>query len=223
MSLLDLLNRAGPGAAWIKLHLDFPHKDFCLIWPFSRIQSGYACFGVENVAVHRFMCEYRNGPQPEDRPHAAHSCGRGHEGCVNPWHLDWKSISDNQLDRYQHSGPQPRWKLTPEQVDEIRALQGRARVIDIARQFGISDTNVRNIHAGRLWKQDRTDYRNWTPEEILRIRSSPTGVPGTVPALAQEFSVSTATIYRIKTHASYSHVVTEELSIPSTQHQDAAK
>lgn len=222
MSLLDLLDRPGPGAAWIKLHLNFPHHDFCLIWPFSRIQSGYACFGAENIAVHRFMCEYRNGPQPEDKPHAAHSCGRGHEGCVNPWHLDWKSVSENQADRYQHSGLQPRWKLTPAQVDEIRALQGRARVIDIARQFGISDTNVRNIHAGRLWKQDRTDYRQCTHEEIRKIRSSPEGVVGVVKSLAEEFGVSTSTIYRIKTHESYAHVDSEALVVSSTDKSGAA-
>lgn len=209
MNLLDLLESPGPGAAWIKLHLDFPHKDFCLIWPFGRIQSGYAAFGADNIAVHRFMCEYRNGPQPADKPHAAHSCGRGHDGCVNKWHLDWKSVSENQIDRFQHSGYQPRFKITPEQVDEIRALKDRARVIDIARQFGISDTNVRNIQAGRLWKKDRSGYRAWTENEIARIRSTPVGVVGVIKALAEEFGVTAGTIYRIKNGQSYRHVETE--------------
>lgn len=207
-TLAARLEGDGQARAWIREHLDYPH-DWCLLWPFSRIQSGYATFGSDHNAVHRFMCEHRNGPQPVDKPHAAHSCGRGHEGCVNPRHLDWKSVSENQLDRFQHSGPQPRWKLTPQQVDEIRALKDRARVIDIARQFGISDTNVRNIHAGRLWKQDRTDYRQWTPEEIQRIRTSPVGVVGTVKALAAEFGVTTSTIYRIKGGESYSHIQSE--------------
>jgi hypothetical protein len=215
-TLAARLEGDGQARAWIREHLDYPH-DWCLIWPFSRIQSGYATFGSEHIAVHRFMCEHRNGPQPADKPHAAHSCGRGHEGCVNPRHLDWKTISENQLDRYIHSGPQPRWKLTPQQVDEIRALKDRARVIDIARQFGISDTNVRNIHAGRLWKQDRTDYRQWTTEEIHRIRTSPVGVVGTVKALAEEFGVTSGTIYRIKNGQSYGHVQDEVLAITSPE------
>lgn len=204
-SLASKLEGDGKTRAWIRAHLDYPH-DWCLIWPFARIPSGYALFGGEHISVHRFMCEYRNGPQPADKPQAAHSCGRGHEGCVNPRHLSWKSNSENQIDRFRHSGLQPRRKLTPEQVDEIRALKDRANAADIARQFDISESNVRKIHTGKLWKLDRADYRIWTADEISRIRTSPVGVVGVVKALAEEFGVTTSTIYRIKGGDSYSHV-----------------
>lgn len=194
--------------AWLKAHLDYPH-DWCLMWPFATDGSGYPVLGGQHVGVHRLMCEHRNGPAPSAKHQAAHSCGRGHRACVNPRHLTWKTASENQLERYQQSGPGPRWKLTPAQVDEIRALEGRALVADIAAQYNITRKNVRDILAGRLWKQDRTGYREWTSEEIQRIRTSPVGVVGTVKALAEEFGVASATIYRIKNGQSYSHVQSE--------------
>ena len=215
-SLAAKLGGNGKARAWIRAHLDYPH-DWCLIWPFSRIPSGYALFGGDNISVHRFMCEHKNGPQPADKPYAAHSCGRGQDGCVNPNHLDWKTNSENLIDRYRHSGSYPRRKLTADQVDQIRALKGRARTVDIAKQFDISETNIRNIHAGKLWKQDRIDHRIWTADEIQRIRNSPVGVVGTIKALAEEFGVTNCTIYRIKNGQSYGHVQDEALALTSPE------
>lgn len=216
-TLAARLEGDGQARAWIREHLDYPH-DWCLIWPFSRIQSGYATFGSEHIAVHRFMCEHRNGLQPADKPHAAHSCGRGHDGCVNPKHLDWKTISENQLDRYMHSGPTKRAKLTPEEVDEILALKGRSRVRDIAEQFGVSDTNIRSIHAGRLWKETSTrQTRVFNEDEVNLIRATPWQVKS-ANQFAKEFGVHRAVIDRIRGGKTYkwANSDTPTTQLPST-------
>jgi hypothetical protein len=195
----------GPGAEWLKAHFDFPHKDWCLIWPFSRSQTGYAMFGADNkFRAHRVMCEHRHGPAPSPDHYAAHSCDRGHEGCVNPWHLDWKTPSENQFDRYKTDEPRQRWKLTPEQAKEIRELKGLERIQDTAARYAINESNVRLIQAGKTWRQDRRGIHIFTREEVARIRSA-TPERGMVPALAKEFGVSTSAIYRIRIGKSHQH------------------
>jgi len=219
-SLLDRLNgNNGQRAAWIRANLDFPHKDWCLIWPFARSDTGYAIFGEPPRKVHRLMCEHRHGPAPTPEHHAAHSCDRGHDGCVNPWHLDWKTPSDNQYDRYRDgAAPRPRYKLTPEQAREIRDLKGLEHTKDTAARYGIRESNVRLIQSGKTWKKDRPDIRQWTDEEIKRIRSSPVGIKGLVKDLAKEFGVTDSTIYRIRNAQSYRHLDCEASSTLTRPH-----
>lgn len=196
----------GPGASWIKAHFDFPYKDWCLIWPFSRSQTGYAMFKDKCVRVHRVMCEHRHGPAPTPEHYAAHSCDRGHEGCVNPWHLDWKTPSENQLDRHKNGEIQPRKKLTADQAREIRDLKGLERVQDTATRYGINESNVRLIQAGKTWRENRRDSHDFTREEIQRIISAPPKT-GLIPGFAKEFGVSTSAIYRIRIGKSYQHLI----------------
>lgn len=198
----------GPGAQWIKAHLDYPHKDWCLPWPFSLDTNGYAHIGAEKRAVHRIMCEYRNGPPLSEELHAAHSCGRGHDGCVNPWHLDWKTPSQNQDDRYQNYVPAPARKLTPAQVDEIRSLKGRATLADIARQFGCSPTNIWQIHAGKAWSSTKPRKRVFTVEEVQLIRRTP-WQEKSAAQFAEEFGVHTSAIERVRQFKSYRYVEVE--------------
>ena len=205
-SVLAKLEGKGLQRAWVKAHLDYPHEDWCLIWPFASTGGATVQMGVEHTNVFRLMCEYRNGPPPTDKHQAAHSCGRRHAACVNPLHLSWKTNGENQKERFQHSGPQPRFKLTPAQVDEIRALEGRATVYDIAEQFKVSPNNIRSILAGKLWKNRRMDFRDWTAEEIRRILAAQSGAVGVIKGLAKEFGVTTSTIHRIKAGKSFRHL-----------------
>lgn len=134
------------------------HGDDCLIFPFVLAQNGYGYFlaGNRSHSAHRFMCEKRNGPPPTSKHHAAHNCGNGERGCVNPCHLEWKTNSQNQLDRKAHGtdrhGKGSRWKLTPEQVAEIRACKDVEPVASLARRFGIKDATIRQIHTYRIWR-----------------------------------------------------------------------
>lgn len=202
MSLLDRLDSDIPSKNWIRAHLDYPHEDWCLIWPFGRNTNGYGHFGGGNVLVHRLMCEYKHGPAPTDKPFAAHSCDRGHEACVNPNHVSWKTPRGNQLDRFRGRPVQPRRKLTPEQVDEIRALKDRARMVDVAAKFGISEPNVRLIQSGKTWRMDSRRSHIFTREELLRIKSAPQA-DGVTKAFAKEFGVHLVTIQRIRSGTYY--------------------
>lgn len=138
-------SRRGEGevAKWLRYHANYD-AEWCLIFPFSRNdETGYGSFGHEGKQryAHRFMCELVHGPAPADKPYCAHSCGRGHEGCVHPKHLSWKSISENLLDRRQHGtvrhGSRATPKLTEEQIAQIRALKGQKTQQQLADMFGV--------------------------------------------------------------------------------------
>jgi hypothetical protein len=201
-SLLDRLETGnGEVANWIRAHLDFPHKSWCLIWPFARSDTGYAVFGNPMRKVHRLMCEHRHGPAPSPQHHAAHSCDRGHEGCVNPWHVDWKTASENQFDR-RRNGLHARYKLTPEQAKEIRELKGLEHTKDTAARYGIRESNVRLIQSGKTWKKDRIDFRIFTEEEVAAIRNTPWQVKS-AKQWAAELGATRSAIDRIRAGITY--------------------
>lgn len=129
----------------------------CLIWPFSR-NRGYAqiILNNKNVGVSRYICTITNGAPPTAGHDAAHSCGKGHEGCVAPGHLGWKTKTENQADRLLH-GTHGRGensataKLTEMDVQEIRAILGTRSQCSIAIRFGVSDALVSRIKTGKSW------------------------------------------------------------------------
>jgi hypothetical protein len=78
--------------------------DDCLIWPYGRSKSGYGIMTLNGKqgSVHRFVCTAINGPPPFEKAEAAHSCGKGHLGCVSPHHLRWATRVENQADMIIH-------------------------------------------------------------------------------------------------------------------------
>lgn len=146
----------GRGAAvtWLRDRVD--HKgDDCLIWPFAIIR-GYGCVCVNNVShyAHRFMCELVHGPAPDPKYHAAHSCGKGQLGCVNPNHIFWKSASENERDKRGHGTMYRggyRKKLRPEEVIAIRLLRDIRTQEELAAMFYVSRRNIGSILEGRTW------------------------------------------------------------------------
>jgi hypothetical protein len=151
------LDRPGHSALmrWMGDHVFYPHDYCCLIWPFGRSTGGYATFGRNGrqLYVHRFMCEQMHGPAPEGHQ-AAHSCGRGHDGCVNPRHLSWKTASDNQMDRARHGTKHQgrKAKLTREQAEQILAAKGIELPHVTAKRFSVTESNVRQIQTGKIWR-----------------------------------------------------------------------
>lgn len=144
---------------WIRDHVAHQDDD-CLIWPFSRNPiNGYGHFGHErkHYLAHRFMCKLAHGEPPTPKHQAAHSCGKGRDGCINPRHLSWKTHSQNQLDRRLHGTKHNAWwgkkgKLKPQQVLAIRALKGQLTQAAIARDFMTTESNVRAIQNGKTWR-----------------------------------------------------------------------
>lgn len=76
----------------------------CLIWPFGRNGDGYGSVQVDGkmVNAHRYLCQIAHGEPPTATHQAAHSCGKGHLGCVAKNHLRWATPAENQADRLIH-------------------------------------------------------------------------------------------------------------------------
>lgn len=148
----------GGGIKWLRAHVGHEGDD-CLIWPWGN-RRGYAVVSVNGKQpfATRVMCELRYGPPPTPSHESAHSCGRGHLGCVNPNHLSWKTRSDNQRDRRRHgTHGKGRWnhvkfKLTPEKVAQIRAIGSSKSKQEIGIIFGITPSNVAKILKYQSWR-----------------------------------------------------------------------
>lgn len=137
-----------------------PHTgDDCLIWPYGR-SAGYGAIYSpaigQNEFVHRIACAERHGPPPSPDHEAAHSCGNGHEGCVNPEHLRWATRGENAQDMVAH-GRSCRaekahfTKLDEQKVREIRALKGVEPQRVTARRYGVSQPAIRYIQIRKNW------------------------------------------------------------------------
>lgn len=132
--------------------------EVCLVWPYTRNGHGYAQLriGGKSVGAYRHVCGLINGPAPTPDHEAAHSCGNGHLGCVNPQHLRWATSFENQADRLVHGTDcrgekSPLAKLSAEQVLAIRRMEGATSPSEIARQFGTTLQNVRLIQKRKRW------------------------------------------------------------------------
>ena len=131
----------------------------CLIWPYGMDRHGYGLvhIGVKNRNAHRVVCELAHGEPPTKKHVAAHNCGKGHEGCVNPHHLRWATREENAQDQVEHGTKvqgetHGASKLTEEQVREIIAAKGKLLQREIAKEHGIKREAVSKIHRGIRWK-----------------------------------------------------------------------
>lgn len=129
-----------------------------MTWPFERTWKGYGRMRVDGKrkAAHRYVCEIFHGEPPSPRHVAAHSCGKGHEGCVNPHHLRWATTKENHADR-KHHGTLPRGeangnaKLVYADVLAIKGLLNTTTQKEIAQKFGVSRGAIRDIKTKRSW------------------------------------------------------------------------
>jgi hypothetical protein len=195
------------GYRWIMQQIDH-QGDQCLIWPFSCCTPGYGMFMFETKRrlAHRFMCEQKYGPAPDDSYHAAHSCGN--RRCVNPGHLSWKTQSDNQLDRRTHgTNNKTRRKITQMQADQIRALKGIETGIETAARYGITESNVRQIQDGKTWA-NRGMMHIWTAQDDAKLREALSqGHPARKVAelLGHDVGSVTGRMYRLKLRTQSGH------------------
>ncbi|TBG78608.1 hypothetical protein ELG76_04130 [Rhizobium leguminosarum] len=123
--------------------------DECLIWPFGKDKNGYGKIRIcdKTAVASRYVCELVRGPSPTPEHEAGHSCGKGHEGCIAPDHLDWKTHAENEADKLEHGT----LKLTEAAVREIVSLRGKETQGKLAERFGVAQTTVSRIHIGRSW------------------------------------------------------------------------
>lgn len=155
-------HNSGNGAAfrWLQKHATYQGDD-CLIWPFCRDERGRGHVGYRG-SIYRaptLMCQIVHGATPGSSYQVAHSCGKGHLGCVNPRHLSWKTRSENQLDRRKHGtavSHRTGWKgkLTLEQREQIVALKGKKTQREIADMFGVSYACIQYWH----WQREQRGH-----------------------------------------------------------------
>lgn len=132
--------------------------DECLIWPFAKSGNGRPQIKENGrcEVVSRLVCARVCGPAPSAEHQAAHSCGKGHRGCVNPRHLRWATPAENTADKKEHGtiprgAKHPLARLTESQVAEIRALVGIERPTVTARRMGVSYRHLRKIVTNTRW------------------------------------------------------------------------
>ena len=162
---------SGTALDWLIAHVGHDSEE-CLIWPFSR-SRGYAQVSVNRKIkkASRIMCEKVHGPPPTPKHEAAHSCGCGHLGCINPKHLSWKTRSENQQDRRKHGthgrGANMRtrrigFKLNPELVAEIRTIGNTVSKEELGRRYGVTPSNIAKILSRKSWWIDgKRTPRGW--------------------------------------------------------------
>lgn len=184
----------GRGVKWIREHLNHKGEE-CLPWPFGKDDKGYGICGFEGKVykASRLMCIFKHGPPPTGRHQAAHSCGNGHLACTHPEHVFWRTPQENRLESNEHgtgNPPAPR-RLTIEDVQAIRRMQGSKSTYEIAPLFGVHPDTIGKIFRGETWTNPRCKL---TKDQIARIRSC------TDPALplARELGLSHAQVYRIR-------------------------
>lgn len=132
----------------------------CIAWPYAIDKTGYGMVSHEGrmQTAARVVCIMVNGPPPTPRHEAAHNCGKGNEGCVNPRHLRWATHQENQADRLDHGtdnrGDKKRsfTKLDEEKVRTIRAMavSGSSHG-ELSELYGVSKSNISAICVRRNW------------------------------------------------------------------------
>ncbi|WP_299813508.1 hypothetical protein [Tardiphaga sp.] len=133
--------------------------DECLIWPFARGGTrgdGLATFRGKQTSANYVMCILAHGEPPTPKHESAHSCGRGHDACVNPKHLRWATRKENLADRLIHGthnrGEQgSAAKLCIAEVREIRKLRGALGQKEIAARFGVTKAAIHSIQVRKNW------------------------------------------------------------------------
>ena len=154
-----ILDVPSPARDWLVAHADH-QEGGCLTWPFARMSNGYPVVRSDGQAAvaSRVMCALVNGPPPSSIHEAAHSCGKGHEGCVNPVHLRWATPLENVGDQEIHGTivwgeAAPNAKLSEEDVRLMRQLAPRYSVTDLGEAFGVSRQTAGDVIARRRWKR----------------------------------------------------------------------
>lgn len=130
--------------------------DECILYPFSG-SGGYGRLYIDGklTFAHRYVCTVING-NPTADAQAAHSCGKGHLGCVNKRHLSWKTSAENNADKREHGtllvgSSHPQAKLTEQDVAWIKSQRGHFTRAGMADLLGVSRATVDGVLDGRYW------------------------------------------------------------------------
>lgn len=133
---------------WLLDHVNYDGIE-CLIWPFAKRHRGYGGVVMQDGLTrspHRIICILAYGEPPFEGAIAAHSCGNGHLGCVNPKHLSWATNRENAIDRSLHRIGH----LTEIQIRAMRALSQEFSALELAEIFHIDEWIVPTVIGRRV-------------------------------------------------------------------------
>lgn len=158
---LKIASRGEP-ELWMRSHVAYQGEQ-CLFWPFARTSDGVGRLGrhieigdFRTAQAPRAMCALAHGVPPFETAQAAHSCGKGHLGCINPRHLRWRSPAANTREKAAH-GTQLRGerhafsRLSELQVRAVRVLSPQFSAPELAEIFGVHAWTVRNVIDRKTW------------------------------------------------------------------------
>jgi hypothetical protein len=126
----------------------------CWLWNGARDKNGYGAFSYAGKTrrAHAVALEL-DGRKPAKGEYACHSCDN--PPCVNPAHLYPGTPTQNMADakargRTCQGAKQHMAKLCENDVLAIRSSQ--APVTKLARQYGVSHSNISMIQSRKTWK-----------------------------------------------------------------------
>lgn len=143
---------------WLEANAAYGGED-CLKWPFSASSHGRGTVTVDGktMPAPRYMCILANGEPPTSKHHAAHTCGKGHEGCVNPKHLVWKTPKENEADKMKHGTLRRGTAVNTNKLNEndVRCIRELLTFgtsgVEIAKMYGITPAMVSRIKKRQAW------------------------------------------------------------------------
>jgi hypothetical protein len=140
----------------------------CWPWTGGRKNNGYGQISADpregeyvgrKLSAHRLAYELAFGPIPNGL-HVLHRCDN--RACVNPSHFFLGTHQDNMADmlakgRHAHGDSQPTRKLSRHQVRAIRwlAIHDPGPHVELAREFAVSESNVKQILTRATWRLAR--------------------------------------------------------------------
>lgn len=155
---LHPLRDFGAKLTWINANAAFD-DDECLQWPFSVNPNGRGAvkFRGRNMTAPKAMCIAANGPPPTEAHQAAHSCGKGHLGCMNPKHLQWATVKENAADRLAHGTERQGERhhaalLTASDVIAIRLAASSVTRKELAARYHVSYGTIIDVVNYRSWR-----------------------------------------------------------------------
>lgn len=152
-------DKPSPAMDWLTAYASHT-GDSCLKWPFHIGRDGYGRVHRPRTSklstASNMMCELAHGPAPSKKHQAAHSCGNGNRGCVNPMHLRWATHTENQADRALHGTHnrgerQGSSRLTELDVKRIRELAENLTQAEIALAYGVDQSHINRIIHREVW------------------------------------------------------------------------
>jgi len=104
----------------------------------------------DRLLIHRVILESFGGAAPSPDIQTRHLDGNPHNNRLS--NLAWGTQAENWADSKRHGRYRRYWKLESQEVDGIRRRWSAGETAaSIARDFGVSDTQVRNIGRGLQW------------------------------------------------------------------------